>query len=63
MHVKLKGQEFLIQTLNDWYISIRSRDVSKKKKLKQQSDEYVDYYKQEQNLYFYYSLYKLRLIF
>jgi hypothetical protein len=31
MHVKLKGQEFLIQTLNDWYISIRSRDVSSAK--------------------------------
>ncbi|CDN39740.1 response regulator aspartate phosphatase [Bacillus thuringiensis] len=60
MHVKLKGQEFLIQTLNDWYISIRSRDVSSAKKLKQQSDEYVDYYKQEQNLYFYYSLLNFR---
>jgi response regulator aspartate phosphatase C len=57
MHVKLKGQEFLIQTLNDWYISIRSRDVSSAKKLKQQSDEYVDYYKQERKIYTFITLY------
>ncbi|WP_440604697.1 tetratricopeptide repeat protein [Bacillus sp. GB_SG_008] len=60
MNVQLKGNEQLIELLNEWYLQIRARNIENSKRLKKEIEKQINDLKDNQNLLFYYSLLDFR---
>ncbi|HDX9578811.1 TPA: tetratricopeptide repeat protein [Bacillus pseudomycoides] len=60
MNVSVKGNEQITKLLNNWYIEVRSRNLSNAHLLKIEIDKRIDDVKKDQNLLLYYSLLDFR---
>lgn len=60
MNVHVKGNEQLIQTLNEWYFKIRARDLDAAISLKDKIDLVINEFKEEQILMLHYYLIDFR---
>lgn len=56
MNVHVKGNEQLIQNLNEWYFKIRARDLDEAIYLKDEIDLVINDFKEDQNLMLHYYL-------
>lgn len=54
MNVHVKGNEQLVQTLNEWYFKIRARDLDAAISLKDKIDLVISEFKEEQILMLHY---------